>query len=164
MIALRVAQEHATSSPGRPLVSWDVHGLHDRNGFSSLSPCVLNTESTAQFGLALLSAKCLSLLPGKRVYPCMSAGGGTCCSPCFVVPTKPCCLQRSSLAKQRVTHTVNLGSAVLGANMSNPKRLSNTVARSDNLGPIVEFGSISRISCASSWSSELVNCRHGVTK
>ena len=83
---------------------------------------------------------------------------------CFVVPRKPTRVPADELHVQALIHTVMLGSAALGSNVANPYKLPNSNARTDNMGPIVEFGPFRRISCASSWSLDLVSVPHGVTK
>ena len=63
------------------------------------------------------------------------------------------------MPKQAVTHTIKFESFVLGTNMSNPSQHSNSNARTDIVGPSVEFGSTHRTSGASSWSLDLVKSR-----
>ena len=68
-------------------------------------------------------------------------------SSCFVVPTKPLCLQRSCVRKQAVTHTVNAGATVCGTYMSIRVDFNNSITRTDNTAPITAFASIRRMSC-----------------
>ena len=60
----------------------------------------------------------------------------------FAVPITSCCLQRSCVPMHAVTHTIDFDVFVLDTNVSNPKILSNSNARTDMMGPIVEFSSI----------------------